>query len=360
MKKYSLLVLAIALVSSLACSPKKNASGSNSDVAAPSLTAGLAQSTKGDIVAELDGQPITEKDLLEKIKPRLSSIENQLFDIKRDGIDEIIEGKLLEKEAQKRHITTQELLKSEIDDKIGDVSQKEIEDFYETIKSRVNGKTLEELKPQITAQLRGKRGNTYHINLIDRLMAQASVDVYIKRPKVDVAIGNSPSMGGSASAPVTVIEFTDFQCPYCSRARPTITEVLNNYKGDVHYVMRNFPLQFHAQAKKAAAAGLCANDQKKYWEYTKVLWDNQSALDVPNLKKYASDLHLDSKKFDDCLDSDKFMSVVNSDQQEGLKAGVTGTPSFFINGQMLTGAQPVEAFKKLIDEELREAKRKKS
>lgn len=359
MNKSSLLALALVLSTSLACSAQKNSNSNTNNVAAPALTSGIAQSSKGDVVAELDGQAITETDLLAKIKPRLSRIENQLYDIKRDGIDEIIENKLLEKEAQKKSVTVQQLLKTEVEDKVGDVSQKEIEDFYATIKDRVNGKTVEELKPQITAQLRGKRAGTYRENLIDKLMNQASVEIYIKRPKVDVGVGNSPSQGGPASAPVTVIEFTDFECPFCDRARPSVNQVLSTYKNDVHYVMRNFPLDFHKSAKKAAVAALCANDQKKYWDYSDILWKNQRALDVTNLKKYAADLKLDTKKFDECLDADKHIAQVNQDHQEGMKAGVTGTPSFFINGQMLTGAQPFDAFKKVIDEELREAKRKK-
>jgi len=323
------------------------------------ITQGLATSSKGDVVAELNGQPITEQELMTRIKPRLARIEAQLFDIKRDGIDQIIEEKLLEEEAKKRNMTVQDLLKKEVTDKVGEASDKEIQDFYDQNKARVGTKTLDELKPQIAAQLKARKAGVYRSNLIDRLTAKADVDIYIERPRVDVDAASGPSKG-PANAPVTIIEFTDYQCPFCGRARPTVSEIIDTYKGDVHYVLRNFPLDFHPFAKKAAVAALCARDQNKYWDYSKKLWDNQRALDVDSLRKYAEETKLDMKKFNACLDGDKTLAEVMKDQQDGAKAGVSGTPSFFINGQSLTGAQPTEAFKKVIDQELRDAKRKKS
>jgi protein-disulfide isomerase len=361
MKRFLLGFFAMIFLASLGCSGEKSSATSRSNaptVPAAPLTEGLAQGTKGNVLAELNGQPITEQEVLDKIKPRLARIENMLFDIKHDAVDQIIEDRLLEAEAKKRNISVQDLLKSEVEDKVGEVTDKEVEDFYNANKARVGNRTLEDMKVPITNQIKGRKGSVYRANLIDRLTAKANIEVYLERPKVEVAVGNSPSKGPD-NAPVTVIEFTDYQCPFCGKARPTVNELINTYKNDVHYVVRNFPLDFHPFAKKAAVAALCADEQKKYWDYSQKLWQNQTALDVASLKKYAADIKLDTKKFDDCLDNDKTLATVNQDQQDGIKAGVSGTPSFFINGQGLTGAQPIEAFKKIIDQELKEVKRKK-
>jgi len=360
MQKLARIALSLCLLAPLAlgCSGKKNSNNTVSNGPSIPLTTGLAESSKGDTVAEVNGQPITNQELMAKIKPRLSRIENQVFDIKEDGINQIIEERLLDAEAKKRGVSVQELLKVEVQDKVSDTSDKEIQEFYDQNKARFGGKSLEEVKPLLAAQLKARKASVFRNNFIDKLMAKADIEMYIQRPRVEVAAGNGPSKGPKDAA-VTVIEFTDYQCPFCARARPNLTQALADYKDEVYYVVRNFPLNFHAQAQKAAEASLCANEQKKYWDYSDKLWANQKALDVPSLKKYAVDLSLDAKKFDECLDSGKFAAEVNQDQQDGMKAGVSGTPAFFINGQMITGAQPPEAFKKVIDSELRAAKRKK-
>lgn len=358
-KTKNTLLSLVLLASLFACNGKDPKKPEGEKPTVP-LTSGLAQSEKGNVLAKVNGESITEEDVMKLIKPRIARIESQLFEIKRDAIDQIIENRLLEAEAKKRNISIQELVKKEIQDKVGEISDKEISDFYNQIKARVGDKTLEQLKPQIVGQLRAQKASKFRDNFLDRLMAKADVDIYIKRPAVEVGVGKSPSKGGTKTAPVTLIEFTDFECPFCGRVRPTIKQVLETYKNDIHYVQRQFPLDFHRNAKKAGEASLCANDQKKYWEYADKLWENQRALDVESLKKYADELKLDKKKFEDCLNSNKYAAQVEEDQREGAKAGVTGTPAFFINGKLISGAQPFEAFKKSIDEELREAKRKKN
>ena len=278
MKKLTSVLLASLLVASVGCSGKKS-SNNNPNTPSVPLTNGLAESSKGDVVAELNGQPITNQELMAKIKPRLSRIENQIFDMKDDGINQIIEERLLDAEAKKRNISVQELMKTEVMDKVTDVSDKEVQDFYDQNKARFGGKTFDEMKPLIASQLKSRKASVFRNNFIDKLMAKADIEIYIQRPRVDVAPGNGPSKGPK-DAPVTIVEFTDYQCPFCARARPTVNQVADEYKGDVFYAVRNFPLDFHNFARKAAEAALCANDQKKYWDYSAKLWDNQKALDV--------------------------------------------------------------------------------
>ncbi|MBL7686366.1 MAG: thioredoxin domain-containing protein [Deltaproteobacteria bacterium] len=365
MKRIASGLLTACLIFSVGCNGKTQSSTEKKPTAATNaapaipLTQGIATGTKGNVLAEINGQQITDEEVMAKIKPRLARIENQIFDMKRDAVDQIVEEKILDAEAKKQNLAVADLLKKEVTDKVGEVTDKEAQDFYDQNKARFGTKTFDELKPQIIGQLKAKKAAVYRNNYMDRLMAKADINVYMEKPRVEVSAGNAPSKGPE-NALVTIVEYTDYECPFCAKVRPTIAEITNTYKNDVRYVVRNFPLDFHQQAKKAAVAGLCANDQKKFWDYNQKLWDNQRALDVDSLKKYAEEVKLDTKKFNECLDSDKFLSQVMSDQQEGAKIGVSGTPAFFINGMILTGAQPVEAFKKVIDQELRDAKRKKS
>jgi len=180
---------------------------------------------------------------------------------------------------------------------------------------------------------------------------------------VDVSVDDDPSIG-PADAPITIIEFSDFQCPFCNRVQPTIKQILTTYGNKVRLVYRDFPLSFHQNAQKAAEASECVHEQDTanndanytlFWKYHDILFQNQDSLDTDNLKQYAIDIGLDSTTFNACLDSGKYRSEVQKDTADGSNAGVSGTPAFFVNGQLVSGAQPFSAFKTIIDAELAKA-----
>jgi protein-disulfide isomerase len=165
---------------------------------------------------------------------------------------------------------------------------------------------------------------------------------------------------GPKDAPVTIVEFSDFQCPFCKTATVTIKQVLDKYPGKVRLVFRDYPLaSLHPQAPKAHEAARCAADQSKFWEYHDVLFERSPKLSVPELKRYAQELKLDATAFDQCLDSGKHTAQVDKDFQEGVSLGLTGTPSFFINGKQIVGAQPFATFQKVVDGELAKVAAKK-
>ncbi|MEW6062831.1 MAG: DsbA family protein [Nanoarchaeota archaeon] len=151
---------------------------------------------------------------------------------------------------------------------------------------------------------------------------------------------------------VTIVEFSDFQCPYCGRAELTLKQLKQDYGSKIEIIYKHFPLNFHQYAQKAAEASECARDQGRFWEYHDLLFGNQDALDLASLKKYAKDLGLDTGKFNSCLDNGGKASVVKNDFNEGIARGVDGTPTFFIGNEALVGAQPYSAFKQIIDKEL--------
>src|SRR4029079_17865734 len=170
--------------------------------------------------------------------------------------------------------------------------------------------------------------------------------------KQNVKIGDAP-VKGPASAKVTVVAFSDFQCPFCSRAVPVMKQIEDEYKSKVKIAFKQLPLPFHDKAHLAAEAALAANEQGKFWQMHDKLFANQQALDRPSLEKYAEELGLNMTKFKAALDSGKFKAKVDADAKEGADVGATGTPTFFINGTKVVGAQPFESFKSTIDAELK-------
>lgn len=164
-------------------------------------------------------------------------------------------------------------------------------------------------------------------------------------------ITNKDHVRGNFNAPVTLVEFSDFECPFCVRAYPTFKKILNDYPSQVRLVYKQFPLtSIHPNSQKAAEASECADEQGKFWEYHDKLFDNQAAgYNLDKFKQWAKELGLDSSKFDNCLDSGKYASKVTVDQQEGQAKGVNGTPATFVNGQLVSGAVPYETFKQIID-----------
>lgn len=173
-------------------------------------------------------------------------------------------------------------------------------------------------------------------------------------PSAEVTADDDP-VKGDPDAQVTIIEFSDFECPFCKRFYDnTLSQLEEEYieTGKAKLVYRDFPLSIHPDAQKAAEAAECAEDQGMFWEYHDMLFENQQALDTASLKSYANTLGLDTAEFDSCLDSGKHAQEVKDDFNDGRAAGVSGTPTFFINGQKIVGAQPIDAFRQIIDAEL--------
>jgi protein-disulfide isomerase len=190
---------------------------------------------------------------------------------------------------------------------------------------------------------------------VDYLRGQADIAVMFQPPRVGVDYDRN-RLRGDAKAPVTIVKFADYQCPYCEKVEASIRELLEKYPGKVNVAFRDFPLtSIHPYAQKASEAARCAGKQGKFWEYHDALFDPQAKLDEPGLKAQSHTLGLDEKAFSSCLESGEFAKEVARDQEDGKSAGISSTPRFFINGIFLNGAQPVAEFEKIIDSELRSA-----
>jgi protein-disulfide isomerase len=304
-----------------------------------------------NVLAVVNGKNITEADLQSAAAEQFQALEREYQQKKHELIEgqlnQVIQDRLLEAEAAARGVTKEALL-AEI--KPAEVTDAEVDAFYEQNKAQIP-RPKEEVAPQIKNYLAQQSGQKARQEFFNNLENKYKVDVRLEPIRVDVA-AKGPAKG-PANAPITIVEFSDFQCPFCSRVNPTLAQVREKYGDKVRIVFRQYPLPFHQQAAKAAEASLCANDQGKFWEMHDALFANQQALQVEQLKAQATQLGLKAEEFNSCLDSGKHAAAVQADLKEGSAAGVNGTPAMFINGRFLSGAVPFEQVAEIIDDELR-------
>jgi len=305
-----------------------------------------------DTVATVGPRKITRGELEDKVRSKLIELDTQRYEALREGVDEIVAEELMKQEAKDRNVSVDALQKTEITDKVAVPSDEEIQKVYDDNKAQLKGQTLDAVKPQIIQYLGGQRAQERLAKFIDELKAKHKTTVALKAPVIDVATAGRPERGAGAKAPVTIIEFSDYQCPFCKRAEDSVNKVMQVYGDKVRLVFRDYPLPMHPMARPASEAAACANAQGKFWEYHAKLFDNQSALQDDKLKQYAKDVGLDSTKFDECLEKKPHKAAIDQDIADGNKVGVNGTPAFFINGRMISGAQPFEKFKEIIDDEI--------
>lgn len=308
-------------------------------------------------LAKLNDTPISEEEVMKKARNRMMKVLSQAYEIKRQVIDEMIDENLLSKEATAKNLTTEKLLEQEVMSKVKEPEESELKTIFELQKNRqFNGKEYDQIKDNLKAQLKAQKERIQLETYLAELRSKAKIEIFLERPSVTVSVDDDPAVG-NPNAPIKLIEFSEFQCPFCKRARPTIEKILSTYKDNIYYVFRDFPLSFHKEAKGAAIAANCAHDQGKYWDFNKKLWDIQSSLSAEKYQEIAKELKLDLGKFNKCIEGQKYVQEIDKDQQEGIDVGVSGTPAYFINGKFLSGAQPFENFQEIIDEELAKLKK---
>jgi protein-disulfide isomerase len=348
------LLAVVSVLGALACTSPSTTQAKAG--AAPA--SGTAAADPGAAVAKVGGETITNKDLEEFAKGELKKLDQQfqeqVYQVKRTALENMVIKRLVDARAKAAGKSTEDFLKAEIIDKVGPPSDAEIQAVYDQAKA--SGRDLppiaqvkEPIARYITQQKAQSSAQAYY----DKLKADAKVEILLapyRPPRVAVE-AKGPSRGPE-KAPITIVEFSDFECPYCGRGEEVVAEVLRAYPEKIRLVYRDFPLPMHPNAPKAAEAAHCAGDQGKYWEMHAKLFANQRALEVPALKGYAKALNLDTAKFDKCLDSGEKAKLVEEGHKAGTELGVSGTPAFFVNGIMINGAQPFDAFKEIIDGEL--------
>ena len=307
-----------------------------------------------DILAEVDGVVITSEEVEKPLASQLTKLEEQIYNLKRQRLEALINDKLLAKEAAKRKLTAPALLDAEVTAKVGLVTEQEIEKFYQDNKAQIKGEQSQ-VREQIRAFLQNQKLAAKREEFLRSLRAQAKVVINLNPPpiqRIEVSVQGAP-FKGAEKAPVTVVEFSDFHCPFCRQVIPTLAQLESRYGENIKLVFRDFPIEnLHPGATKAHEAARCANEQGKFWAYHDKLFASPPKSSPEIFKGLAKEVGLDMTGFETCFDSGKYQAAVKKDIEEGNRLGVTGTPAFFINGRIVSGAQPLEAFARIIDDEL--------
>ncbi len=341
MRRRSIIPMALVL-SALGCEAQD--AGSSSSTAAVDAT----------VVAQLNGRDVSATELEVWMKNNLYKREveskpaGEAYEAKSEALDAMVTELLVAEAAKQAGQTSEAYIDAQVL-ALGPVTDVEVQAFFDANASRLPpGSTLDaELAARVKAHLESQRAQ----KVAENLRAKASLTVTMQPPRTSVE-ATGPSRG-PADAPVVIIAFSDYQCPFCKRAEPTIDAVLAKYPTQVRLVFRHLPLDaLHPQARPAAIASVCAENQGKFWEYHAKLFENQERLGDEDLVKYATAVGLDMAAFKACLQSPEAGQRVQVDAETARMAGITGTPAFFINGILISGARPLEDFAKWIDLEL--------
>jgi predicted DsbA family dithiol-disulfide isomerase len=315
------------------------------DINSPNLNA-------NSVVATIGGLPLKAEPLIERLKPIIYAMRLEAFEFTRRYADEWVNNVLLLEEARRRQIGPEEIIRAEISEKIPNPTEEEVAKFYADNKARIGG-DLTSVRTQLASYLQEQSRERLEKDLSERLRNGVDIRWLISPPPPpiqNISVDDDP-VRGEVTAPVTIVEFTDYQCSACAAMHPVLDEILRSYGAKVRLVIRDYPLGQHEHARKAAEAANAAHAQGKFFEYVALLFKNQKALDVPSLKKYASELGLNRVRFDAALDRGVYAAEVQKDIADGVMYGVSGTPTIFINGVRLT-TMSEEALRDAIDRAL--------
>ena len=311
-----------------------------------------ASSSESAVAARFGDTVITEAEVEEAAGGQLLGLYQQIFQAKDQQLRLMIFNQLVVDAAAAEGISREAYLEREVVGKIPEPSEAQIQQVLNQYRSQLPPDEAQ-ARQQVVAFLKQQIGQQQETDLRTRLFDAAKVEILLDPPRVKPVIEAHNPMRGPADAPVVLIEYTDYQCPYCDRAQPTIIAVRERYGDSVVHVFKNLPLPMHQQATLAAEAALCAADQGKFWELHDWLFANKSNISHDTLVAQAEVIPLDIQVFTECISSRVHKDQVESDAEEAASFGIRGTPGFVINGRILTGAQPLDQFIAVIDDELK-------
>ncbi|MBK7824566.1 thioredoxin domain-containing protein [Nannocystis sp.] len=314
---------------------------------------------KGTVVARIEGKDVTVDDLgPELVQAEQSALRTYCQSVtsaRQGALDNLLQQKLLTAAAEAEGKELNAFVQGRIEAEVPTPDDAAILAFYEANKSP-SAPPLEMVKDQVIQAMQGQGGEKVLSKLLDDLRAKAKVERMlpdVSPPPMDLRRPVHAAFAGPEDAVVQVTEFSDFECPYCSRAAETLSGLKSKYAGKpVQFVFRNFPLSFHPNARPAAEYAQCAQEQGKFWAMHDGIFARQSELSVAVLKEVATAAGLDAGKLDACLAGGGVKEQIEEDMRKAQEVGVGGTPSFFVNGQTFAGNPTVEGLSEAIDAEL--------
>src|SRR5258705_8422612 len=311
-----------------------------------------------DAAARVGDRTITVGELDERWKTEdpgaKATAEQALYDGRKAALDAVIADMLIAQAAKAKGVTPEAYVQAEVGKRTKQVNDTDVRNFFVQNSERMQGRSFEQMSAAIQQFLADQAQTEAKRDLIAELKKSSpAIRVVMDAPRTTITVAPDDPSEGKADAPVTVVEFSDFQCPFCQRVMPTLKQLRTKYGDKMRLVLKDFPLtQIYPDALVAAQAGNCAREQGKFWEYHDRLFANQQALQPELLKKYAAEVGLDTAKFNACLDSAKYEARVQESLGVGNRLGITSTPTVYVNGRMVNGAQPIEVFQNIIDDEL--------
>jgi protein-disulfide isomerase len=299
------------------------------------------------VVAEVGGVKVTLGELEQQESAKLLSAHYQYYQAQSKALDALIDKKVLEQKAKSENLTVEQLINRDIKSQVKDPTEDQMKVYYEGLET---DQPYESVREKILDKIRQLRTDKVRAAYVKELRSRTNVTIGLAPPRANVEVADNQVLGPK-TAKVTLVEFADYECPYCQKVAADVKKLAADFGDKVAFTYKDFPLPMHSRAEKAAEATRCASKQNKYWEFHDELFHSKE-LDVDQLKAQARALQLDPIQFDKCLDSGAEAAAVEKDRKEGVRLGITGTPSFFINGHYLSGALDYAALRQIVEQQL--------
>jgi protein-disulfide isomerase len=307
----------------------------------------FAQDANQEPVARISGRTLTLNDLRSQESGELLQAQYKYYLSERKALEEAIDNSLLKDEAQKKQISLDKLLETEVYKGVKDPTEDQLEVYYEGLDTQ---ESYESIRGDVLQHIRELRRTKARAAYVEQLRKQAEIHILLMPPTANVETASAFTKGDK-KAPVVMVEFADYQCPYCQKVNPQIQQLKKEYGDALTVIFKDFPLPMHHSSQKAAEASRCAGEQGKFWEYHDVLFYSKQ-IEPDELKEHARVLKLDTDRFDNCLDNGTEAEAVKKDFQEAKSLGLTGTPSFFVNGHFFSGVSDYAVLKDIINQQL--------
>lgn len=316
-----------------------------------------SQPEDSEVVARFGDHVITNADLEanEALQRQLIAIRQQEYEITRQHLEQMVFEQLLDQAAQEAGVSREEYVQQRVDSQVPEPSDAQVEALLNQYRARLDPDP-DKARQQVVDALKQQNRARVQASVKEQMFKAADVSILLEPLRFDIEIADSqPTRGGGSDAPVTLVEYTDFQCPFCKRVQPTLDTIIGRYGDNVRHVFKHLPLAMHPQARLAADASMCARDQGQFWQLHDWLFANSRNLSRETIIEQARAMGMDEEVFTACLDDDTDGAEVEQNMIEAQGLGLSGTPGFLINGRILRGAQPLDAFVEVIDDELRRA-----
>jgi protein-disulfide isomerase len=315
-----------------------------------------AEGTESPVAAYIGDDTITTAELEEQAAGELADLDQKRYELLRQTLEQMVDERLIRSAAAGAGLQPNDLMQAEVEDKVVPPTEEEIAAFYEQNKARLRGNpAFEDVRPQIVGYIEGQQRQSLRSAFVANLKRTADYRVVLDAPRTEIELADNVPSRGPADAPITMVEFGDFECPFCRRAHPAVEQLLLKYGDEIRYVFRDYPLPNHSRATPASVAAYCAGDQGQFWSFYENLMVIEGDLSDGDLVQRAANLGLDAEQFNACYTSRRYENDVLEAMKQGRALGVTGTPTFFINGRKLVGAVSYDQLRTVVEEELNRA-----